>query len=313
MTGFVFRRLLATLPVVPIVAVLIFVLIHLGGSDPARIMAGDTATEASVEALRKALALDRPLYEQFLAWTGGLLRGDLGTSIFYQRPVTDIVAMRLGPTVSLALVTLCFAALVGIPLGAYAASRSGSLVDRLITGAASIGFSIPIFLTAYTLVYVFAVQLRWLPAQGYVPLSEGITPFLRALILPMLTLGSFYVALFARVTRATVLDVLKQDFIRTARAKGASTGRVLFLHALRNSAVPVLTVVGTTFAGLMGGVVVTESLFNIPGLGRLVTEAILKRDFPVIQGLVLMLSVFYVLVNLAIDLLYAILDPRIRQ
>ncbi|WP_158967302.1 ABC transporter permease [Chachezhania sediminis] len=313
MKGFVFKRLMSALPVIPIVSVLIFLLIHAGGSDPARILAGDTATDAAVESLRQHLALDRPLSEQFLAWVGGLVQGDFGTSIFYQRPVSDIVMDRAGATISLALSVITLSVLIGVPAGAIAAMRLGERTDKAVTFLAAMGFSLPIFLVAYSLVYVVSLKLGWLPAQGYSPPGNGLWSFARSLMLPTLTLSIFYIALFARVSRATVSDMLKQDFVRTAAAKGASPRRILFVHAMRTSAVPVVTLIGTTFAALLGGVVVTESLFNIPGLGRLVTEAILKRDFPIIQGLVLMTSILYVLINLCIDLICAALDPRLSR
>ncbi|AGT08831.1 ABC transporter permease [Paracoccus aminophilus] len=311
--GFILKRLISALPVVPIVAVVIFLLIHAGGSDPARILAGDTATEASVEALRRHLALDRPLGEQFLAWLVQLGKGDLGTSIFYQRPVAEIILGRTGATAALALSAIFLSVLIGVPAGAYAAMRLGKPVDKAVTFFSALGFSMPIFLVAYSMVYLFSLKLGWLPAQGYAPPSNGLWAFVRSLALPALTLSIFNIALFARVSRATVSDMLKQDFIRTAAAKGASPRRILFVHAMRAAAVPIVTLIGTTFAGLIGGVVVTESLFNIPGLGRLVTEAILKRDFPIIQGLVLMTSVLYVMINLCIDLICAALDPRLAR
>jgi len=310
MVNFVLTRILSALPIVPIVSVIVFLLIHAGGSDPSRILAGDTASEEAIAALRHHLALDQPLYRQFAVWFERLLHGDFGSSIFYQRPIIDLVLDRVGATLALAVGVIFLAVAVGVPLGAVTAMSLGSRLDRSLTAIASVGFSLPIFLVAYALVYIFALRLGWLPVQGYVFPAESIAGFLRSLILPVMTLGLFYISLFARVTRATVSEILRQDYIKTAAAKGATPGRILFAHALRVAAAPLLTLTGTTFAGLLGGLVVTESLYNIPGLGRLVSEAILKRDFPIIQGLVLITSVFYVSFNLLIDLLCALIDPR---
>lgn len=313
MLHFVAKRVLAAIPVMLAVAVVVFMITRLGDVDPARVMAGDRATDADVEALRHGLGLDRSLLEQFIIWVTKIASGDLGQSIFYQSTVLSLISQRIGPTVALATSTMIFACVVGIPAGALAAWNVGRSADKAVMALSSFGFSIPIFVVAYFLVYVFSLKLQWLPVQGYKPISEGLLAFLSYLILPTIALGSLYVSLLARASRATVLDVLKQDYIATARAKGASPSRVLFLHALRNAAIPIVTVAGSSFAVLLGGVVITESLFNIPGIGRLVTEAILKRDFPIIQGVVLVFAFLYVLINLAIDIAYAALDPRIRQ
>ncbi len=312
MLAFLARRLLATIPVMLMVAVLVFLMLRLTPGDPAAIMAGDNASSAEVEAIRAGLGLDRPLPVQFALWLGDLLRGDLGESFFFKRPVTDLILQRVGPTLSLATTTIVIAVLVAVPLGVLAAWRHGTILDRLVSGFAVLGFSVPVFVLGYALIYVFAVRLNWLPVQGYKPLSAGLGPFLYQLVLPSLTLSVIYIALIARITRASVLEVLGEDYVRTARAKGLHESVVLRRHALRNAAVPIVTVIGLGVALLIGGVVVTESVFNIPGLGRLTVDAVLGRDYPTIQGVILVFSLAYVLVNLAIDLAYTFLDPRIR-
>jgi peptide/nickel transport system permease protein len=312
MLAFLARRLLATVPVMLMVAVLVFLMLRLTPGDPAAIMAGDNASSAEVETIRAGLGLDRPLPVQFAIWFGDLLRGDLGESFFFKRPVTDLILQRVGPTVALATTTIVLAVLVAVPLGVLAAWRHGTIVDRLVSGFAVLGFSVPVFVLGYALIYVFAIRLNWLPVQGYKPLSAGLGPFLYQLVLPSLTLSVIYIALIARITRASVLEILGEDYIRTARAKGLRESVVLRRHALRNAAVPIVTVIGLGVALLIGGVVVTESVFNIPGLGRLTVDAVLGRDYPTIQGVILVFSLAYVLVNLAIDLAYTFLDPRIR-
>lgn len=313
MVWFMLRRALATVPVIVIVMLAVFLVTHLGGSDPARIIAGDTAGTAEVEALREALGLNRPLTVQFFDWAAGTLRGDFGSSLFYGAPVGEMIVARIGPTIALAIGTLLFAVIFGVPMGTLAALTAGRWPDKIFMGIASIGFSLPIFIVAYTLVYWLALVPGWFPVQGFTPPQVDFGKFLLGMALPIITLGAFYMSLFARVTRAAVLDMLKEDFVRTARAKGATPLRVLTAHALRCAAVPIITVIGASFAGLLGGVVVTETLFNIPGLGRLVTEAILKRDFPIIQGVILVTALIYIFVNMLVDMVYALLDPRIRQ
>jgi peptide/nickel transport system permease protein len=240
------------------------------------------------------------------------MRGDLGTSIFTNLPVSRMIAQRIEPTLSLCLVTLVLAISIAVPMGVIAAWKQGTTIDRAVMAFAVLGFSVPVFVVGYVLAYIFALELDWLPVQGYTPFSEGFFPWIENLILPSVALGGVYIALIARITRATMLEVLQQDYIRTARAKGAGQRSILFLHALKNAAVPIVTVVGIGLALLIGGAVVTESVFAIPGLGRLTVDAILRRDYPVIQGVVLLFSFVYVLVNLLIDLLYTLFDPRIR-
>ena len=312
MLGYVFRRILATIPVMAVVALFVFSLLYIAPGDPAAVIAGDQATPADVERIRQSLGLDRPFLVRFGEWSWRILHGDLGLSIFTNLPVWTMIEQRIGPTMSLMSVTLVLSVVVAVPMGVIAAWKAGSLLDRIIMGFAVFGFSVPVFVVAYLLAYVFALELEWLPVQGYTPLSAGVWPWLENLILPAIALGCVYLALIARITRATMLEVLSQDYIRTARAKGLGQQPILFLHALKNAAVPIVTVIGIGIALLIGGAVVTESVFVIPGLGRLTIDAILRRDYPVIQGVVLLFSFIYVLVNLGIDLLYTLLDPRIR-
>jgi peptide/nickel transport system permease protein len=312
MLSYICRRVLATLPVMAIVALFVFSLLYIAPGDPAVVIAGDQASPADVERIRQSLGLDQPFLIQFGNWLGHILRGDLGTSIFTNLPVTAMIAQRIEPTVSLMAITLVLTILVAVPLGVVAAWKAGSWVDRTIMAFAVFGFSLPVFVVGYILAYVFALELEWLPVQGYTPLAQGFWPWLENLILPSIALGCVYIALIARTTRAAMLEVLAQDYIRTARAKGLGQGGILFVHALKNAAVPIITVIGIGIALLIGGAVVTESVFAIPGLGRLTVDAILRRDYPVIQGIVLLFSFVYVLVNLMIDVTYTLVDPRIR-
>ena len=312
MFGYILRRILATIPVMAIVAMLVFSLLYLAPGDPAAVIAGDQASPEDVARIRANLGLDRPFLVRFFEWASQIIRGDLGTSIFTALPVTALIKQRIEPTLSLTLVTLVLSILIAVPLGVLAAWKVGSWFDRAIMALAVLGFSVPVFVVGYVLAYVFALVLDWLPVQGYTPISQGFWPWLENLILPAIALGGIYIALIARITRSTMLDVLSQDYIRTARAKGLSQTTTLFVHALKNAAVPIITVIGIGMALLIGGAVVTESVFAIPGLGRLTVDAILRRDYPVIQGLVLMFSFVYVLVNLLIDISYTFLDPRIK-
>ncbi len=306
------RRVLSTVPVMAVVALFVFALLYIAPGDPAAVIAGDQATPADVERIRQSLGLDRPFLVRFGEWLWQILHADLGTSIFTNLPVTTMIAQRIGPTVSLMSVTLVLAIVVAVPIGVVAAWKAGTWIDRAVMAFAVLGFSVPVFVVAYLLAYVFSLELEWLPVQGYTPLSDGLWPWLENLILPAVALGCVYIALIARITRAAMLEVLQQDYIRAARAKGVGQGGILFVHALKNAAVPVVTVIGIGVALLIGGAVVTESVFAIPGLGRLTVDAILRRDYPVIQGIVLLFSFVYVLVNLAVDLVYTLLDPRIR-
>jgi peptide/nickel transport system permease protein len=312
MYAYLIRRLLAAIPVVVVVAVFVFSLLHFAPGDPAAIIAGDLATPEQILRIREKLGLDRPLVEQFMEWAWHLAQGDLGTSIFSNLPVSRLIGQRLEPSLALATLTMTVAIVVAVPMGVIAAWRVGTWVDRLVMGFAVLGFSVPIFVLGYGLIYVFAFSWDLFPVQGYTPLSRGFLPFLHGLILPAAALGMVYVALIARMTRVTMIEVLNQDYIRTARAKGLSTPRVLLEHALKNASVPIVTTIGIGVALLIGGVVVTESVFNIPGLGRLTVDAILRRDYPIIQGVILIFSLVYVFVNLVVDVLYVLLDPRIR-
>ena len=312
MLRFLLARLAATIPVLLLVAVFVFLLLRLTPGDPAAVIAGDSATTEQIERIRESLGLNRPLLAQFGIWIGSVLRGDLGESFFFRMPVTQLIAQRIEPTLALALCTIVLAVAVAVPLGVLAAWRHGGWIDRALMGFSTLGFSIPVFVLGYLLIWLVSMHLGWLPVQGYRRLAEGFGPFIRHLILPSVTLSVIYIALIARVTRAAVSEALTEDFVRTARAKGLPEWRVLIRHALANAAVPIVTVIGIGLALLIGGVVVTESVYAIPGLGRLTVDAVLARDFPTIQGVILLFSVAYVLINLAIDLTYLVLDPRIR-
>jgi len=309
--GYLLRRLVATLPVMAVVAVVVFLLIHLSPGDPAALIAGDLASGDDIEKLRIALGLDKPLWQQFMLWLGRLATGDLGISIFTQVPVTHLLAQRLEPTLSIAVLTMALTLVVAVPLGTLAAYRAGSWVDRLVMLFAVLAFSVPVFLVGYLLVYAFAIQLPWFPVQGYARFADGPGEWLRSLVLPCVNLALVYIALITRMTRATVLEVLQEDYIRTARAKGLSVFAVL-MHALRNAAIPIATTVGVGIALLIGGVVVTETVFAIPGVGRLVIDSVQRHDYPVIQSVLLISAGVYVLINLLIDLSYRLFDPRIR-
>lgn len=312
MLAYASRRILATIPVMLLVAFFVFSLLYIAPGDPAAIIAGDQATPADVERIRISLGLDKPFVVRFGEWLWQILHGNLGTSIFTNLPVSHMIEQRIEPTLSLMLLTIVFAVVVAIPLGVVAAWKQGSWIDSAVMVLAVFGFSTPVFVMGYILAYLFALQLDWLPVQGFNPISGGLGPFLRNLVLPTVALGLIFIALLARITRATMLDVLSQDYVRTAKAKGVGQRAVLFVHALKNAAVPIITVIGNGVALLIGGAVVTESVFAIPGLGRLTLDAILRRDYPVIQGVVLLFSISYVLVNLLVDLLYTLFDPRIR-
>jgi len=295
-----------------VVAFVVFLLLYLTPGDPAAILAGDAATSDDIRRIREKLGLDEPFLVRFGGWVAQLVRGDLGTSIFTNLPVAHLIAQRVEPTLSLTLCTLLVSVLVAVPLGVIAAARAGTWIDRLVMGFSVLGFSLPVFVLAYILILTFSIQLDWLPVQGYRPLREGLWEWARHLILPSTALGTVYIALIARITRASMLDALAQDYVRTAQAKGLAPSEVLVGHALKNAAVPIVTVIGIGIALLIGGAIVTETVFAIPGIGRLTVDSILRRDYPIIQGVVLMFSFAYVLINLAVDLSYMLLDPRIR-
>lgn len=312
MIGYIIRRILSILPVMAIVAIIVFLLIHLAPGDPSAIMAGDNPTPEAIAQIREKMGLDQPLWWQFVNWLWNLLHGDLGRSLFWGDPVTRLIAQRAEATIALAITTSIFAIAMALLLGITAAAKAGTAFDRLVMAFAVLDFSIPSFVVGYVLIYVFGVELKWLPVQGYSPIAEGVGPWLRSLALPTVALGLVYMALIARITRATVLEVLGEDYIRTARAKGVRGRPLLFKHALKNAALPIVTVIGMGLGFLIGGSIVTETVFNLPGIGRLVVDAIARRDYPVIQGIALVFSAVYMLVNLLVDLSYPLFDPRIR-
>ncbi len=312
MIVYVLRRLGATLIVMAVVALFVFSLLFLTPGDPAAVIAGDVATADDIQRIRAKLGLNEPFLVQFGGWVGRLLHGDLGTSIFTNLPVTTLIRQRVQPTVSLTLLTLVVAVLIAVPVGVLAAAKAGTWTDRLVMGFSVLAFSLPVFVLAYLLIGLFSIRLEWLPVQGYRPLGEGLWPWLSHLILPSIALGTVYMAFIARITRATMLDVLAQDYIRTANAKGLAPRAVLTRHALKNAGVPIITVIGIGIALLISGAIVTETVFAIPGIGRLTVDAILRRDYPIIQGVILLFSAVYVLINLLVDLSYRLFDPRIR-
>jgi len=308
----VLRRLVATIPVMGVVAIAVFALLHVTPGDPAVIIAGDYATTDDIARIRTRLGLDQPFHAQVAIWLGRIVRGDLGTSIFSGLPVATLIGQRAATTIWLTLFAMLISVGIGVPIGVVAAWRKGSWLDRAVMVFAVSGFSMPTFWLGFILVYVFAISAGWLPVQGYHPIADGLWPFLSHLILPALTLSVVYMALIARMTRSSMLGVLDEDYIRTAFAKGLAPRNVLVRHALKNASLPVVTIIGLGFALLIGGAVVTESVFALPGLGRLTVDAIVRRDYPVIQGVLLVVSGVYVLINLVVDVLYVVLDPRIR-
>jgi peptide/nickel transport system permease protein len=312
MWSYVIRRILATLPVLGVVAVIVFLLLRLSPGDPAAIIAGDDATVDDIMLIRAQLGLDQPIIGQFVHWLGQLLSGDFGNSIYMNRPVLGLILERVEPTLALSVTTIAFAITLAVPIGVLAAWRAGSWIDQTIMALSVLAFSVPVFLIGYGLVIGLSLTLDLLPVQGFVSLSDDPLAFALHLVLPTAALGLVYTALLARITRATMLETLNEDFIRTARAKGLAEPRVLIVHALKNASVPIVTTIGTGIALLIGGVVVTESVFAIPGIGRLTIDAVLQRDYPVIQGVILVIAGVYVGINLVIDLTYSILDPRIR-
>jgi peptide/nickel transport system permease protein len=312
MIRYVIRRLFSTVIVMAVVAFVVFALLYLTPGDPAAIIAGDIATDEDIKRIHAKLGLDEPFLVQFGRWVWALAHGDLGTSIFTNLPVTQLIGQRIEPTVSLTVLTLLVAIAVSVPLGVVAAARAGTWLDRGVMALSVLGFSVPVFVLAYILILTFAIELDWLPVQGYRSIRDGVWPWLRHLILPSIALGTVYVALITRITRASMLDVLAQDYVRTAQAKGLAPDQVLIGHALKNAAVPIMTIVGIGVALLISGAIVTETVFALPGIGRLTVDAIRRRDYPIIQGVTLIFSAVYVLVNLAVDLSYALVDPRIR-
>ncbi|MEI4264220.1 ABC transporter permease [Roseovarius sp. D0-M9] len=312
MIVYIIRRLIATIPIMALVAVFVFMLLHLSPSDPALIIAGDFATPQQVDEIRRQLGLNEPLYQQFIGWAGNLLQGDMGKSIYSGLPVTTLIGQRVEPTLMLTLCTMLIAIALAIPLGVIAAWKVGTWIDRAVMTLAVFGFSVPVFVIGYLLILGGSRKLGWFPVQGYTSIFDSFTGFLAHITLPALALGAVYMALIARMTRATMLEVLNEDYVRTAYAKGLATRKVLVKHALKNAMVPISTTIGLGVALLIGGVVVTETVFAIPGLGRLTVDAVLRTDYPVIQGVILVFSFTYVLLNLLVDLSYVLFDPRIR-
>ncbi|MGG4444340.1 ABC transporter permease [Brevibacillus fortis] len=312
MGGYLLKRVVSLLPVLLVVAVVDFIIIHLTPGDPASVILGAQATEEELAKLREQLGLNLPIYIRFFEWIGGLLQGDLGWSIFMDKPVTEAIWEHLGPTLSLTIMAEIIAILFAIPLGVMAANRRGTWMDQTFMTFALLGISLPSFWIGLNLILLFAVQLNWLPAAGYQPISNGLLNHFKYLIMPAISLGIMQGALIARMTRSSMLEVLNENYIRTAEAKGLKMWLVTYKHALRNAFIPILTVIGLSFATLIGGAVVTETVFNIPGIGKLIVNSVLRRDYEVIQGTVLMIAAAYVLINLIVDLLYAYIDPRVR-
>ena len=312
MGRYLVQRLLTTIPVLLIVSVLIFSLMHVAPGDPASFMAGDEARPEQIARIRQKLGLDEPIYKQLGLYYVDIFRGDLGESVFTKFDVTELILQRLEPTVSIAVFAMLLAILISIPSGVLAAWKANSLVDRAVMVFAVFGFAIPVFWLGFNMIWLFAVKLNWFPALGYRPVSDGVLPWVRSMTLPAATVGIIVAALIARMTRSAMLEVLREDYIRTARAKGLGEFAVLFRHALRNASIPIVTVVGLSMAGLVSGLVVTEAVFAIPGMGRLIVDGVTRRDYPIIQGTVLVITVFYVLINLAVDIGYGWLDPKIR-
>ncbi len=313
MLAYVIRRLFATIAVMAVVAFFVFSLLYLTPGDPAAVIAGDAATSEDIARIRANLGLDDPFLVRFGGWAWNLMHGDLGVSIFTNLPVTHLIGQRVEPTLALTLSTLIVSVLIAVPMGVLAAARAGHWLDRAVMAFSVLGFSLPVFVFAYILISVFSIELGWLPVQGYRSLADNkLWDWFRHLILPSVALGTVYIALIARITRASMLDVLAQDYIRTAQAKGLAPAPVLVGHALKNAAIPIMTIIGIGIALLISGAIVTETVFAIPGIGRLTVDAILRRDYPVIQGVTLLFSGIYVVINLLVDLSYMLFDPRIR-
>ncbi|MEM6487486.1 MAG: ABC transporter permease [Pseudomonadota bacterium] len=312
MAAYIVQRILAAVVVMGMVALFVFLLLRLSPGDPAAIIAGDTATPEQLERIRENLGLNEPILVQFVTWMGDLLQGDFGTSILSGTPVLEMIGGRIEPTISLALTTIVLSVVIAVPLGVLAAWQRGTAVDRFVMALSVLGFSVPVFVIGYVMISLFSMQLGWFPVQGFRSIADGIGAFASRLALPTLTLTLLYIALIARITRTSMLEILGEDYVRTARAKGLPEWRVLLVHALRNCSVPIITIIGIGFALIISGVVVTESVFNLPGLGRLTVDAVLARDYPVIQAVILLASLIYVIINLMIDIAYVLLDPRIR-
>lgn len=312
MLTFLLGRIFLTIPVMAVVSLVVFSLLYLTPGDPAQLIAGEMATENDIAALREQLGLDQPFFVRFATWVAHVLSGDLGTSIYSQLPVGTVIAQRLGATLWLACATVIISTALAVPAGVAAAYWRGSRMDRIIMAMSTLGFSVPIFVVGYLLIFAFSVKLKWFPVQGFVPPGENLLGFVRSITLPALSLALVFVALIARITRASMIEVMSGDFVRTARAKGLRPSRIVWVHSLRNASLPIVTTIGVGIANLLGGVVVTESVFGIPGLGRLLVESVLSRDYPMVQALILLFALAYVLINLITDILYMLIDPRLR-
>ena len=312
MGRYLVQRSLAAIPVLLIVAVIVFSLIHVTPGDPATLMAGDQALPHQIDRIKEKMGLNDPLYVQLGVYFRHLSQGDLGESVFTKFEVTELIRQRIQPTVSIAIFALAFAIVMGIPLGILAAWKANTWVDRAAMVFAVLGLAIPGFWLGFNMIWLFAVKLGWFPAVGYVPLGDGLVGWLKSITLPSVTVGMISAAIITRMTRSNMLEVLREDYIRTARAKGLREMAVLVRHALKNAALPIVTVIGLSLAGLVSGLVVTETVFAIPGVGRLLVDAVLRRDYPVVQGVILITAGLYVFVNLAVDVVYAYVDPRIR-
>lgn len=313
MFSYAIRRVVTTIPVLLGISVLVFLTLRVSSGDPAAILGGDAVTTEQIDAIRQQLGLGEPVWKQYLLWLADALRGDFGVSYYYKMPVTQLILSRVEPTLVLAVLTLAVSVLIAIPLGTAAALRAGSIADSLSTALAVVGFSVPVFVVGYALIGLFSIKLGLTPVQGYHRLTDGPLATLASTILPSLALATVYIGLLTRITRASVLEVLNADYVRTAKAKGLMPLPITLKHVLRNAAAPIVTVIAMGFASLISGVVVTESVFNIPGLGRLMVDAVLARDYPSVQAIILIFTVFYVLINLLADISYGILDPRVSS
>lgn len=312
MWSYILKRILSLIPILFIVSLVIFFIIHITPGDPVSYMLGDEATEEQIENTREELGLNLPLYQQYFHWITNVLKGDFGVSFHMNTTVLDAIATHVGPTLSLAVFAQIIALLIAIPLGIIAAIKRGTMVDQAVMGLSLLGMAVPSFLLALFLVLLIGVHLQWLPVAGYQPLASGLWNHLQYLILPAISLGSIQAALIARMTRSSMLEVLNNNYINMARSKGVSERKVIYSHALHNAFLPILTVIGQTFGALVTGAVITETIFNIPGLGQLIINSVERRDYTVIQGIVLFVTFIYVTLNLLIDLLYGVVDPRVR-
>ncbi|KMK74980.1 ABC transporter permease [Alkalihalobacillus pseudalcaliphilus] len=312
MASYIVKRLFSLFPVLFVVSIVIFSIIHITPGNPAAMILGQEATQEAIDALSQQMGLHLPVYEQYLNWVMGVFQADLGNSFFMREPVLDLIFNYIQPTLSLSIFAQVIAIMIAIPVGIIAATKRGSWLDQSLMSMTLVGMAIPSFLLGLLLMLVLGVQLQWLPIGGYRPLEQGLFEHLKFLLMPALSLATVQAALIARMTRSSMLEVLNRSFIKTARSKGSKERRVIFGHALRNAFLPVLTVIGQSFGTLLAGAVVTEIIFNIPGIGQLVVNSVERRDYPVIQGTVLFITVSYVFINLLIDLLYGIIDPRVR-